>query len=447
MRPDPDGFLAALARQPELAGARRFVVAFSGGLDSSVLLDIARRALPRVEGASLHAVHVDHGWHEQSSDWAAHCARNARRLGVRFAACRVEVQDAGASPEAAARKARYAALAAQLGAGDVLLTAHHADDQLETVLLQLARGAGPAGLAAMPVVTRFATGWHWRPLLATARSGIERYAAEAALDVLVDPANDDLRYDRSYVRSRVVPALRERWPGIATAAGRAARHCADAAALAEALADDDLASTADPHGRLDALQVSALAPARQRNVLRYWIAGLGLPTPSTAQLERARVDLLGARADAEPCVAYPGAQLRRYRGRLYAMQAHEPVPEGWEARLDDTGPLALPAGLGVVELEPTRGAGLARRHARSGLHVTFRAGGEALRPARDASTRTLRNLFQERAVVPWMRNRIPFLWIDGGLAAVGDLWVAHEFAAGRGAPGARVVWRDHPPLY
>lgn len=443
----PDALLAALARQPTLAGPRRFVVAFSGGVDSTVLLDLARRALPRVPGASLCALHVDHGWHEHAPRWAAHCAEQARRLGVRYEARRIDGGTVpGTSREAAARAARYAALSASMDTGDVLLTAHHADDQLETVLLQLARGAGPAGLAAMPEVAALGRGWHWRPLLTTARAAIEGYADEAGLETLRDPANSDPRYDRSYLRAQVVPALRERWPAIAAAAGRSARHCAAAAALLDELARTDLAHGADQHGRLDRRALATLPAARQSNLLRLWLAQRGLPTPSAAHMERLQQDL-AARPDAAPCVAWPGAEVRRYRDRLYAMRPLAPVAADWRGDISPGRKLALPGGLGVLELQPTTGAGIARRHADAGLQVTFRHGGENIRLAGAARSRSLRNLYQEHGVVPWMRSRIPYLRAGDALAAVGDLWYAHGCAAGPGEEGVLITWHDRPPLY
>lgn len=448
MRPDPAQLLTSLAGCAELAGKRRFVVAFSGGLDSTVLVDLARRALPRVAGASLLALHIDHGWHPGSGAWARRCLETAGDLGVR---CELHTIDAaaapGESPEAAARVARYSALAAALGQGDVLLTAHHADDQLETVLLQLARGAGPAGLAAMPALAPFARGWHWRPLLQQTRLELEYYAERAGLRAIADPANLDQRYDRSFLRAQVVPLLRERWPGIARAVGRSARHSAEAAALLDEMAARDLLNARAGAAHLDARRVGCLAPARQANLLRHWIALLGLPTPTAAQLQRACKDLLGSRYDAEPCVRWPGVELRRYRNLLYALPALEDVPRDWDAAFAPGQALQLPAGLGVLTSVPARGAGIALARLSDSMRVGFRAGGEALRPVGSAHTRALRKLYQEQGVVPWMRSRIPLLRVGTTLVAVGNLWVASAFAAAPGEPGAEIHWRGHPPLY
>lgn len=444
----PQQLLTALEELAALAGPRRYLVGFSGGCDSTVLLDLLRRALPRVSGASLLALHLDHGWHADSRRWAEACLGLAHRFGVRCEILDIDAQAAaGQSPEAAARSARYAALAQALGEGDVLVTAHHADDQLETVLLQLARGAGPAGLAAMPALTPFASGWHWRPLLAATRAQIEAYAAAAGIEPIADPANADARYDRSYLRLQVTPALRARWPAIAQAVGRSARHCATAVELLEEIAAQDLAAVGEGEAHLDARRLGGLSRARQANVLRYWIAARGLAVPSTAQLERCLTDVLGARPDAEPCVRWPGVELRRYRQRIYAIAALDPVPEGWRARFDPAGELQLPGGLGTLASAPGTGAGIAREHLVAEFEVRFRRGGETLRPTGSEHTRTLRNLYQEHGVVPWMRGRIPLLYARDELVAVGDLWVSRAFAARRGRPGAAIVWRGHPPLY
>lgn len=416
-----------------------YQVALSGGLDSTVLLE----ALCRVHAAwpecpPLRAVHVHHGLQARADHWVTHCRALCDRLGVALDVVYVDVvAHGGAGPEAAARTARYAALAERLAPGECLLTAHHQDDQAETLLLQLLRGSGPRGLAAMPPWAVLGRGLHARPLLASSRSALRGYAQARGLTWVDDPSNATLAFDRNFLRHEIMPRLTRRWSGVAARMARAARHCAEASHLLDALARLDLAPLRDAlPGRLDAEGLRRLEPARQRNALRAWLRELGLPVPGTRQLHQALHDVMSAQWDATPCIRWPGAELRRYRDRVYAMaplSAHDPhqvMP--WDLRQT----LALP-GLAIrLVARATRGQGLGRAACEdSTITVRFRRGGERCRPAGRGHTHALKKLFQERGVPPWERDRIPLIYADDQLAAVADWWVCEPFAADEGEPG------------
>ena len=442
--------------------ARRLCVAYSGGLDSTVLLHAAARLCAGHSGHRLRAVHVDHQLHDDSARWGAHCEALAGRLGVAFQGLTVEVpRQPGQGLEAAARAARYAALGTCLAPGELLLTAHHADDQLETVLLALMRGAGLRGLSAMPPGQRFARGWLVRPLLGFTRAALETWARQERLEWLTDPSNVDTRFDRNYLRHRVLPALQERWPAAARSAVRSAAHLGEAGAVLDALAARDCAA-AGAGACMDIEILRALDPARRRNLLRYWIRQQGMLAPSTRKLAAIEHDLLQAREDRIPCVAWEGGELRRHAGLIHALHpgvvpaaAFEPLH--WPA----TQPLVLPGGLGRLRLEQ-RGSretgmretgmretgmpGLAVARLAPSLEVRARRGGESLRPAGDTHRRTLKKLLQSRGVLPWWRPHVPLIYSAGRLAAVADLWIAQEFAAGEGEPSARIVWEGGPDL-
>ncbi|NNM21305.1 MAG: tRNA lysidine(34) synthetase TilS [Gammaproteobacteria bacterium] len=438
----PELILSQVAAQVELQGPRRYIVAFSGGLDSTVLLDLTRRALPRIPGADLLAVHVDHGLHADSAQWASRCADVARRFGVAFALQREQVSyEPGDSPEARARSVRYAALLKHCRPGDVLLTAHHRDDQLETVLLQLLRGAGSAGLAGMPVLRQLQAGaWHFRPLLDTAREQLHTYAGAHGLEWSDDPSNVDQRYDRNYLRHVVLPLVRDRWPGAAVAVSRAARHSAAMARLAHQVgAQDALAAAAGD--TFDCSRVGTLSGERVANALRQWLVATGLPTPDTAQFTQ--VMRLIDSQPGEACVSWPGCEVRRYGTRLYAMQPLAALTDGFTATLSAGASVTLPAGLGRLVYAEDE-AGLAAGECET-LSVRFRRGGESIRPKGGGQTRKLRNLYQEARVVPWMRPRIPLLYAGDQLAAVADLW--QEEALSSAGRGLRLRWEDHPALY
>lgn len=438
------GRLLALIRKSDPAPAG-LVVAFSGGRDSCVLLHAlasVREQLP----AALAAIHVNHQLHPDAVDWARHCRDFAAALAVDYRSIAVTVDPAAPEGlEAAARAARYAALEAQLRVGEYLLTAHHADDQLETALLQLLRGGGPAGVAAMPARARFGAGWLARPMLTFERSELTRYAETHDLAHVEDPSNADRRRDRNYLRHEIVPRLKQRWPAAATAVGRAARHAARARVLLDDLAALDLARIARPGVRyLPVDDVLNLGAARAENLVRYWLAQRGLPLPNTARLDTLLAQAAGARTDSAPRVTWPGAEVHCWHGRLYALAPPaEPVlPVHWYGE----SPLRLGAGLGALHAVDAAG-GLRADSFERGVEVRARAGGERLRPAGRKHHRELKDLLREAGVVPWMRRRIPLLWVDDALAAVGDLWIADEFAAPPGEPGLQIEWRDRPVLF
>lgn len=426
--------------------AGRFCVAFSGGIDSTALLHAMCAIAQRRPGIELRAAHVDHGIHPDSGRWAEHCRMVAARLDVPLRVLQVRVPSASPhGPEAAAREKRYAALEDEIAAGESLLTAQHLDDQAETVLLQLLRGAGPRGLSGMPAVRPFGCGRHLRPLLAFERRELLEYARQAGLDWLEDPANRDARFARSYLRSQVMPALRARWPSAAASLARAAAHQAEASGFIERSAEQALRNVSDGE-RLMVEPLRGLDAALLREVLSRWIRRRRMPVPSARKLETIVLQALHCAPDAQPCVTWPGADLRRYRGRLYLLP---PLPAATiKARrwsIDE--PLELPPGLGRLHATPATGAGIRLPDDERRLQVTWRHGGERIRPAGSAHHRPLKKLFQEKGIVPWMRSRVPLIHLDSGLVAVADLWIAHDSAAGPAENGYIVKWEDHPPLF
>lgn len=421
-------------------------VALSGGLDSTVLLHALAAVLAADPGRSLRAVHVHHGIYPDADRWTELAAAQARAAGCPFQALRVSVpRSAGESLEAQARLARYRALGEVLKAGEVLFTAHHQDDQMETVLLQLMRGAGPAGLAAMPVLARFAGGWHCRPLLGVPRRELARWAREQALQWVEEPSNQDIRFDRNYLRHEVIPRLRERWPAAARAVSRSARHCAEAQDLLQDLAGHDMERAGGP-GALSVEHLLAMGAARRNNLLRYWICLSELPPAPAHVLERVEAQVLRAGASALPCLGWSGGEMRRYRGRLYAMERLGAAPAA-AISLAPGQTLELPAGLGRIGLAQAGSGGIdpaALRDAK--LEIRFRSGGERLAMQRRGGHHSLRKLMQEQGVLPWMRDRLPLLFVGGRLAAVAELWIDDAFLNRGPGPGLTLSWSGHPAL-
>jgi tRNA(Ile)-lysidine synthase len=445
---DREYLLTRLSTVAELAGwPKRFVVAFSGGLDSTVMLH-ALAASRAAQQNNITAVHVDHGLQRDSSAWCQQCKAFASAIDVDFVAIRVDVDvTGGQGPEAAARAARYEAFRAYLKTGDWLLSAHHKDDQAETLLLNLMRGSGPAGLAGIGELLPLGAGWLVRPLLSFSRSELEDYAAAHDLSWIDDPSNEDRQYDRNYLRHEVMPLLAARWPDAAGRLKRSAGLAGEASQLLDQLADADYRLLGGRPDRLALDKLRRLRPERQRNLLRYVIRELGLPSPPARQLQSVITELLSAREDAQPLVQWPGAEIRRYRDNVYVLARVATPDTDLPMPVEFTGgecSIALGHGRGELALEPDAAGGLAERVIKTGLEVRYRAGGEEIKPLGQMHTRKLKKLLQEEAVVPWMRDKLPLLYSAGELVAVADLWIADSAAS---APGTAVRWRNRPPIH
>lgn len=410
--------LAAHANGPLL-------VAFSGGPDSTALLH-ALATLPEAHARSLRAVHVDHGLHADSARWAEHCRNFCHDLGVPLDLHRVTVdRHGGMGLEAAAREARMAVFAQQLLPDAYLLTAHHRDDQAETVLLKLLRGAGPEGTGGMRELRAFAAGHLWRPLLDTPRSVLVDYLREHALNSIDDPSNRSPAIARSFLRQDILPRLSAHWPHAVrsiTHSARLHRQAADYLHQDAARVLETLLHASD-HS-LDAHAWLALHPALRGPVLDQWLHACGFAVPTLAQREQLRRQIPRARGGRVPLVQWPGVAVHVWRGRLHAHRPLPRPPSAWRSAWHGEA-LELPAAAGTLRLLPANPG-----HARiPGLRVSLGATGIRLRPAGDPHTRSLRDLFQQAGVPPWRRQRCPLIHDrDGTLLAVADLW---QTAAGK----------------
>lgn len=414
----------------------RLLVAFSGGMDSTVLLHALARLSASHHLPPIEAVHIDHGLNPASGDWARHCENLCRELGVGLRVERVSAHAVpGQSPEAAARSARYSALQALVGEGDALLTAHHRDDQAETLLLQLLRGAGPAGLAAMPEQAPFGCGRLLRPLLGEPRRALRAYAQAECLRWVEDQSNFDTDLDRNFLRHEILPRIERRWPGASITLARAARLQAESEALARALALRDGALGEGADATLAVKGLAALSPIRQRNLIRYWLRERGLPWPAYKRLEELRRTMLEAGPDRCPVVAWPGAEVRRYSGRLYALRPASTRIVEREVDWRPDRPLEL-HGLGKV-LIGTRvsGAGVRWEPGEAPLRLCWRKGGERCLPAGRRHHHALKKLFQQARVPPWERDRIPLIYKGDELVAVVGHWYCGPCLARKGESG------------
>jgi len=435
----PDVLIACLP-----AGATGLLVALSGGADSCALLVAA--ALLRDERADLplRAVHIDHGLQPAAASFRDTCIAVCERLRVPLTVIAVEIRlTAGSSLEEAARDARYAALEAQLAPGECLLTAHHALDQAETLLLQALRGAGPKGLSAMPACREFGAGWHVRPLLDVPRRDLLAFGAAFAADHREDPMNEDLRFDRTYLRRRVWPGIEERWPGAHIALSRAARHAAEAQELSDDTASVDLVRLRDGEA-LSVPALRALPPLRRFNAVRLWLRESGAKAPSTARLEEAVRQALDAKEDHMPAIAWGEYTLRRYRRRLFLTPTSSVrLQEVLAWRIGCDSPLSLGSGLGCLAWTAHKG-GIDAKFKDLALQVRSRGGGETLKIAAGAKTHTVQHLCQDLGVLPWMRDALPLLFTGGELVAVADLWLETRWCAAPGTLGLVPAWGGAP---
>ena len=469
-------------RLPEMVAAvlethavrgRRVAVGLSGGVDSVVLLDVLVR-LRKDLRLALSAVHVNHQISAHSLEWEAFCEARCQAHGVALTVRRVQVRRDGSGVEAAARNLRYQAYGGI--ETDFVALAHHLDDQVETFLLQLLRGAGPKGLAAMPVLRKFEGGTNkdeggsrkaegnqdrakhdtssfilppsslvshpciLRPLLEATRNEIEAYAKARKLEWIEDDSNPDTRYDRNFLRNELLPRLEARFPAYRETLARASRNLADYSELAEELAALDARAFND--GVVPVEPLRGLSDARALNLLRRLFASRGLPMPNRTRLEEALRQCRAAGADSEVHVSFGSHGLRCFRGQVGIVEESGAMPVDWNTLWDGRRDLLLPAGLGVLRARATLGEGIAARHfAQQGATVRGRSGGERMRPADHRPRRTLKNLLQETAVPPWERERMPLLFIGDALAWVPGIGVAAEFRAASDEQGIVPEWK------
>jgi len=440
------GFLSAVLEAHTPAAATGLLVAVSGGADSACLLTAAADLGMAGRGLPLRAVHIDHGLQAAAAEFRAGCAALCLRLNVPLVVVPVAVDaPPGASIEAAARDARYAALEQEMRPGECLLTAHHREDQAETLLLQALRGAGLKGLSAMPLCVAFGRGWHLRPLLDVPRHELRAYGAAAGCTATDDPMNEDAHFDRVYLRRQVWPLIESRWPGAGAALSRSARHAADAQELLDSSAALDVARLRDGA----ALSVPGLRSLRWRervNAVRFWLSDLQVEPPSSVRLTEALRQIFDADADHLPVVVWGGHALRRYRQRVFLTGAQPPRLQGvrdWPVQPGAV--LNLGTGLGTLRWRRQAG-GIAAHRLPGSLSVRARQGGETLKPAAHASTQSLQHLCQSLGVLPWLRDALPLIYAGNALIAVADLWVDAHCLTADGAAGLGIVWDQAPVI-
>jgi tRNA(Ile)-lysidine synthase len=407
-------------------GRQRFYVAYSGGVDSHVLLHCCA-SITQLKG-KLTAVYIHHGLQAEADSWSDHCGTTAQELGVAFLALRVNAHPMqGESPEEAARNARYLAFKSLIQDDDVLLLAQHREDQLETVLLQLFRGSGLRGLSGMPERIAFGAGVMLRPLLGTSKQVLFDYAHHHQLSWVEDPSNQSNEYDRNYLRNAAIPLLKQRWPSIDITVARSAKHCAEAQALVEDVADALFATVFNPTDKTLIISlVKDHQPLHQQLIIRHWFRHNGLKMPTQAVVNRILTEVVFVARHRDPCLSVQSHTIRRYRDKLYCLKQtieKKPVDCAWPS-----GKASIVISENqTIDCVPSSQGISSERWVNAKIELRFRKGGETIcLPGRNGH-HSLKNLFQEAGIPPWEREVMPLVYLDGALAAVADLWVSQAF--------------------
>ncbi|MEX2474006.1 tRNA lysidine(34) synthetase TilS [Marinobacter sp.] len=423
-----------------LPDASHVWVALSGGLDSVLLLHLVRHCCGR--DRTVQAVHINHQLQPNADVTERFCRQLCQSLGIALTVRRVTVpikggkQSTTGGVEEAARHARYQAFEQLLQPGQLLLMAHHGDDQAETVLFRLLRGSGVSGLAGMPATRPLGEGDLHRPLLAFSRRQIDDWARQAGLTWIDDPSNDSEQYDRNFLRHSILPLLTARWPSLVKRLNHSARACGEQEELAAALAQIHYASVAGGEGRLRVAQMLGLTVTEQKNLLRWWITREGYHFPAVADWHQVLDDLLLSAEDRKPELRGQGFALRRFHGWVYLVPDQPPEPVASQRLLPDhpvvLGPwrMALKPGATPVGPPPP-------------IRISTRRGGERVRPRPGGPSKPLKKWLQEQRVPPWERARIPLVFegpeSHGELVGVGDLWLSDKYCGEAPATGWRII--------
>lgn len=424
-------FRAELDQCKEAADVKRWIVALSGGLDSIVLLELAASALPAEQ---LCVLHIDHQLQIHSSQWADFCQRWVTSLGLPFETLKVSV-DSAASLERAARDARYNAFIEFLNPGDCLLQGHHQSDQAETVLFRMLRGAGVRGLSGIPKQRTLGQGILLRPLLECAKSDLRGWAETQGLSWIEDPSNLDPGFDRNFLRHKVMPLLESRWPGFDRRWGQMAASMSEADRLLVDLAEIDLCTVSISSGQLDLERLAILSESRQVNLLRHWIELSCGDRISQGRMAALLQDVVQAGADSDPELELSSAVIRRYRNGLFLQDSKALEREiDWSQWSVSEAGVSLPEGELVVE------STLGGLKSLTGVGLRNRREGDRCRPVGRVGSCTLKKLFQEKSIPPWLRWQWPVCVVGDEIVAVPGLCICEGWQCEKNVTGFALKW-------
>jgi tRNA(Ile)-lysidine synthase len=421
--------------------AKKIWIACSGGMDSSVLLHLIFSNKEKI-GQSLEVVYVDHGLQDESAEWGNFCRTQCNDYDLTFTQLNInETVPKGESVEAWAREKRYALIAQIMNKGDLLFTAHHQDDQVETFFLQALRGAGPRGLSSMPLFKDIANAIHVRPLLNYCRNELLSYASENKLSWREDLSNADTKFDRNYLRNDIIPVFEQRWPAYRETISRLVNHQQDCASLMNEVGLEDLKLVSHENKlRLDTLR--NLSATRQKNIIFTWLQELQLETPGSKHINQIFSDLINSTSDNAPCVNWKDVEIRKYRALLYASNKMNKDVDSIAYDWDLASPLKIMDE--TLSAKAEIGIGLSKEKIRnSKISIQYRHGGEKIKPNNNAHSKTVKQIFQERGVIPWVRDRFPLVYINDTLAVIPGLCVDINYSAEDDEPSWQIVWSGY----
>ncbi|GGO72129.1 tRNA lysidine(34) synthetase TilS [Bowmanella pacifica] len=408
---------------------QQVVVAYSGGLDSSVLLHLAARLRAELPQLDVGAVHIHHGLSPNADDWLRHCQAQCQALALPFVSQRVNLASGSRqSLEALARDARYQAITALTKEDTVVLLGQHQDDQLETVLLQLKRGAGPKGLAAMAQVQQRLGRTYLRPLLSHRREELEAYANLYGLRWIEDESNLDQGFERNFLRHAVIPSLKQRWPAITQTVSRSARLCAEQQQLLEEVSKERLQTVQVGADYLDIQALQKFSKAWQQQLVRLWLQEAQVQAPPEQLLQRLDRELFDAREDGQPCLSWGEWQFRRFRQRLYLLKRNlgeKNTPKVWLGQSS----LLLEDGRQLLFIRDPDAEDLPKLYLLPGqqVQICFNELSHPFCPAGEKHHKPLKQWFKQADIPPWQRQAMPLVLIDGKLAAVVGWTVDRDF--------------------
>jgi tRNA(Ile)-lysidine synthase len=435
-----DSFLSELK---PFSSTKKFWVACSGGLDSCVLLHLFYSFKNNIK-QTIEVVYVNHGLQEESEKWGQFCKELCQQYELVFTEIVInEKCPKGKSIEEWAREKRYSLIVNMMKKNDVLFTAHHQDDQVETFFLQAFRGAGPRGLSSMPSIKSHDHIFLCRPLLDFTRAEIEGYAKENNLTWQVDSSNSDIRYDRNFLRQKVLPVIEERWPSYRKTINRLILNQQEFRSLIDDVACGDMKLVS--HKDTMCLNVKALKQLsieRQKNLICFWLSEQGFSLPGSKNVIQILSDIVDSREDKSPCVDWKSVEIRRYKNLLYALEKIEGKKLNVELEWSPEDTLSILNETLIAKSQDGKGISKSKtKDAR--FIIRYRQGGEKINPDKHGHTKTVKQLFQENAVLPWLRDQIPLIYIDEKLAVIPGFCIDNKYAAEENEPSWNIEWSGY----
>lgn len=418
--------------------SRKFLLAFSGGVDSVVLLDLLVNVLK--ESDALRIIHINHNLNEHSNDWAQFSSEICEKYDLPLICESVEPKRHGKGLEADARELRYQSFRDVIQDDEYLLTGHHQDDQMETLLYRIFRGTGIDGLRAIRREIKFGKGFLYRPMLNISREKIEEYAQLKNLKWIYDSSNDDSSYDRNFLRKDIIPLIKKRWPSVENKVSRLSVIAEQNQLLLNELAIEDVGQLKN-YNHLDIETLSEKSYPRIINIFRFMIKKNNMSVPSMRVLNEGIKTLMHSKSKS-PSMTWNDNTIRRYKHRLYFLNSalNSPNDLSNEMSWDIKKTINLGKNLGSIQARFLNGEGISLNRCPSNLAIKYRKGGEEIKPSGHKITKSLKNLFQENNVLPWVRDKIPLIYVDHELISVGDLWFNQDFKASANEDGFLITW-------